>query len=80
MVSAIIGGDLAPTRSNYEFFKNGDLNSLIGSDLLNILLNCDIRIFNLELPLTQSEKKILKAANLPNLENDFQDERELPNN
>jgi recombination protein RecA len=26
------------------------------------------------------EKKILKAANLPNLENDFQDERELPNN
>jgi len=62
MVSAIIGGDLAPTPSNYELFKNGDLNSLIGSDLIKLLLNCDIRIFNLELPLTQSEKKILKAG------------------
>ncbi len=40
------------------------------------------KIFLLENPQLASEieKKILKAANLPNLENDFQDERELPNN
>lgn len=63
--SVLIGGDLAPTRSNYSFFKEGNIKALIDDKLLSILKSADHRIFNLELPLTDSEKPISKDG--PNL-------------
>jgi poly-gamma-glutamate synthesis protein (capsule biosynthesis protein) len=61
----IIGGDLAPTKSNYSFFEAGNINALIDERLLSVLESADYRIFNLELPLTNTEKPIRKDG--PNL-------------
>ncbi len=61
----IIGGDLAPTKSNYSFFEEGNINALIDDRLLSVLESADYRIFNLELPLTDTEKPIRKDG--PNL-------------
>jgi poly-gamma-glutamate synthesis protein (capsule biosynthesis protein) len=61
----IIGGDLAPTKSNYSFFEEGNINALIDERLLSVLKSADYRIFNLELPLTDIEKPIRKDG--PNL-------------
>jgi poly-gamma-glutamate synthesis protein (capsule biosynthesis protein) len=61
----IIGGDLAPTRSNYSLFTEGNIKALIDDRLLSVLQSADHRIFNLELPLTDIEKPISKDG--PNL-------------
>src|SRR5664280_1724310 len=61
----IIGGDLAPTRSNYSLFTEGNIKALIDDKLLSVLQSADHRIFNLELPLTDIEKPISKDG--PNL-------------
>ena len=61
----IIGGDLAPTKSNYSFFEEGKINALIDGRLLSVIESADYRIFNLELPLTDTEKPIRKDG--PNL-------------
>ena len=61
----IIGGDLAPTKSNYSYFEAGNINELIDDRLLSLLETADYRIFNLELPLTDIEKPIKKDG--PNL-------------
>jgi poly-gamma-glutamate synthesis protein (capsule biosynthesis protein) len=65
MVSILIGGDLAPTPSNYSLFENGDIRSLLGEELFEILQKADARVFNLEIPITDSNGKIYKAG--PNL-------------
>ncbi len=59
-VSIIIGGDLAPTKSNFSVFSEGNIDSLIDRGLLNVLEEADIRIFNLELPLTDISRPIKK--------------------
>lgn len=61
----IIGGDLVPTKTNFELFKNGEVEQLIGKELLDILLSADYRIFNLETPLTDIKSTIPKCG--PNL-------------
>ena len=61
----IIGGDLAPTKSNYSVFERGKLESIIDEKLLNCILKADFRIFNLEVPLTDELKPIMKDG--PNL-------------
>lgn len=61
----IIGADLVPTESNYELFNNADVDALIGSHLNNVLSEADYRIFNLEVPLTNTEAPIAKCG--PNL-------------
>ncbi|WP_214079744.1 CapA family protein [Mesotoga sp.] len=61
----IIGGDLVPTESNNGLFENGDVEALLGKELLNIWRDSDIRIFNLEVPLTDKEDPIEKCG--PNL-------------
>lgn len=61
----VIGADLVPTKSNYNFFINGDSDSLVGSELMDVLQNAVYRIFNLEVPLTDKEKPIIKQG--PNL-------------
>ena len=56
----VIGADIAPTKSNYTLFENGDVIELIGNQLQNILNNADFRIFNLEVPLTDIAAPINK--------------------
>lgn len=61
----LIGADIVPTKSNYSYFKNGDVDSLIGTELKELLDAADFTIFNLEVPLTNSVSPIDKAG--PNL-------------
>ena len=61
----IIGGDLAPTLSNYSIFENGSIESIIDEKILNLISSADCRIFNLEVPLTDVKKHIRKDG--PNL-------------
>ena len=61
----VIGADLVPTKSNYDLFINGDSDSLVGSELMDVLQNAAYRIFNLEVPLTDKENPIIKQG--PNL-------------
>ena len=42
----IIGADLVPTTSNYNLFEKGDIETLIGNDLIDELNHADYRIFN----------------------------------
>lgn len=61
----IIAGDLVPTQSNIDLFNKADTNSLLGEELLSLWNSVDMRIFNLEVPLTDEETPILKCG--PNL-------------
>ena len=61
----LISGDLVPTQSNIDLFNHANINTLLGEDLLSIWNSADIRIFNLEVPLTDTESPILKSG--PNL-------------
>lgn len=64
-MTIIVGGDLAPTETNYTFFSEGNLNALIEERLLSLVNSADYRIFNLEVPLTDREQPITKDG--PNL-------------
>lgn len=61
----IIAGDLVPTKANIDLFINADLKSLLGEELYSIWNSTNIRIFNLETPLTDKEEPIPKYG--PNL-------------
>lgn len=61
----IIGADLVPTKSNIELFKKGDVDTLIGRELADIIRSADYRIFNLEVPLVNESSPIQKCG--PNL-------------
>lgn len=65
MISVIIGGDFAPTETNYELFDSGNIEQIFGVALLDLLKQADFRIFNLEVPLTDLEAPIDKCG--PNL-------------
>lgn len=58
----ILGGDLCPTRSNFELFSNADIGLLLGADLLEEWSSADLRIFNLETPLTDRTDPIVKSG------------------
>ena len=64
-MNLIIGGDLVPTQSNIDLFKNANITALLGDKLLALWKVADIRIFNLEVPLTDEENPIDKCG--PNL-------------
>lgn len=64
-LNILIGGDLVPTPTNAALFSNGDVTSLLGEELFSIWGKADIRIFNLEVPLTDRENPISKCG--PNL-------------
>ena len=61
-MSILIGADIVPTKSNYELFENADVNSLIGSELVDVLAGADFRIFNLEVPLADASTPIEKGG------------------
>lgn len=58
--SIVIGGDLGPTKSNNTFFAEGSVFELIDEQLTSTLASTDLRIFNLEVPLTDNEQPIAK--------------------
>lgn len=61
----LIAGDLVPTQSNIDLFREAAINALLGEELLSIWNSADIRIFNLEVPLTDMENQIAKCG--PNI-------------
>ena len=61
-MNIIIGGDLSPTPANYEFFKIGDVISLVGQDLYNEWMGADFRLFNLETTLADVDSPIHKQG------------------
>jgi poly-gamma-glutamate capsule biosynthesis protein CapA/YwtB (metallophosphatase superfamily) len=63
--SILIGGDIVPTKSNFEHFNNANTEELLGRDLLNLLKQANFRVFNLEVPLTDQAIPINKCG--PNL-------------
>ena len=65
MKRILIGADIVPTEKNYEYFKSGDAETLLGGELKAIFDRADYRIFNLETPLTDRREPILKTG--PNL-------------
>jgi poly-gamma-glutamate synthesis protein (capsule biosynthesis protein) len=62
--SVIIGGDIAPTVSNFEMFSNGSIDELVGAGLKAVLETKDIRIFNLEVPLYDGHAAIDKHGDI----------------
>lgn len=58
----IIAGDLVPTKSNIELFKNGESNKLLGDELFSLWSSVDIKIINLESPITDQIKPISKKG------------------
>lgn len=65
MSKLIIGADIVPTTSNQDIFENAQMEHIIDKDLLEVLRDVDYRIFNLEVPLTDTEAPIKKCG--PNL-------------
>lgn len=61
----LIAGDLVPTTPNIELFNNAETERLLGDELFSIWNNADVRLFNLEVPLTDTNKPIKKHG--PNL-------------
>lgn len=64
-MNIIIGGDLVPTENNIKYFQNGNIDKLMDKNLQDKWFSADIRIFNLETPLVNSESPIHKSG--PNL-------------
>lgn len=64
-MSIIIGADFVPTDSNIDFFVTANAEQLLGEELQKIIKEADLRIFNLEMPLTNTEEAIQKCG--PNL-------------
>lgn len=56
----IIGGDIVPFGPDISLFTEGKVDELVGQDLLTILRNASYRIFNLEVPLTDTCQPIQK--------------------
>ncbi len=65
MVKLIIAGDTAPTPSNQVLFESADLDNLLGAPLKEIIHAANVFILNLETPLTNHARPIVKHG--PNL-------------
>lgn len=61
----LIAGDLVPTKSNIALFNKADTKSILGEELHSLWDSTDMRIFNLEAPLTDKDSPIAKCG--PNL-------------
>lgn len=61
----LIGADIVPTESSSPYFSKADMDVLVGNRLMEILREVDVRIFNLETPLSNRRLPITKCG--PNL-------------
>ena len=64
-MNIIIGGDLVPYGDNIDLFEAGEVEKILGMELLEIWNNAGCRLFNLECPITDTNKKLLKCG--PNI-------------
>lgn len=60
ILKVYIGADFVPTDINRLLFENGDMESIIGTHLYNMLCEADLNVFNLEVPLTDNNTPIDK--------------------
>mgnify|MGYP000854287390 CR=1 FL=1 len=60
ILKVYIGADFVPTDINRILFENGDMKSIIGTSVYNMLCEADLNIFNLEVPLTDNDTPIDK--------------------
>ena len=59
-----IGGwDFVPTDINRELFESGNGEALVGKELLGLLKESDLNVFNLEVPLIDASNPINKFGN-----------------
>lgn len=58
-----IGADFVPTDINKSLFEEGKGEELVGKELYQILKQSDLNVFNLEVPLTDTETPIVKFGN-----------------
>lgn len=58
----LIGADIVPTKSNTQYFTEGNAEYLVGKELLKILDDSDYSIMNLETPLTDKISEIVKSG------------------
>lgn len=61
----LIGADIVPTATNQHFFEQEEMEKIVDGDLYEVLNKADYRVFNLEVPLTDTEAPIEKCG--PNL-------------
>ena len=61
-MSILIGADIVPSGRNKCLFADGDVKSLVGDDLIKILMDADYRVFNLETPLVDEIDPIDKCG------------------
>ena len=61
----VIGADIVPTQNNYDLFKSGNTEALVGDKIKSQLENADFRMFNLEGAFVEKETPIQKAG--PNI-------------
>lgn len=61
-VKILIAGDLVPTESNMSAFETADIDRLICGEIKEQLRYADFRIYNLEVPLTNTKIPIDKSG------------------
>ena len=58
-----IGADFVPTDINRVLFETGNIEALVGKELLGLFKQYDLNVFNLEVPLTDASTPIDKFGN-----------------
>ncbi len=58
-----IGADFVPTDINRVLFETGNIEALVGKELLGLFKQSDLNVFNLEVPLTDASTPIEKFGN-----------------
>ena len=58
-----IGADFVPTDINRELFETSNVEALVGKELLGLFNQSDLKVFNLEVPLTDASTPIDKFGN-----------------
>ncbi len=58
----LIGGDILPTENDEESFASGDVFQLIDENIYDLLNSSDVKIYDLEAVLTDSDEAIIKAG------------------
>lgn len=65
MAKIIIGADFVPLNRHEKSFISGNIEEVLDNKLIQVINDADIRIFNLEAPITIAEDRLPKSG--PNL-------------
>lgn len=58
----LIGGDIVPTAEDQKMFIDGNIEGLIDEGIYSLIDKSDVRIYNLEVSVTDSEKENVKSG------------------